>query len=89
VGFGIGVGAATEARVGADSEGTLVADLEAAARGGIEEDSVPPDGVASAPVAGASLVMIWSARCSPSDETGSSGTTVLRLRISLAAGPVR
>ena len=35
-GFGIGAGAATEARVGADREGTLVADLEGAARGGIE-----------------------------------------------------
>ena len=58
-GFGIGAGAATEARVGADREGTLVADLEGAARGGIEEDPVPPDRVASAPVAGASLTMIW------------------------------
>ena len=40
--------AAIEARVGADREGTLVPDLEGAARGGIEEDPVPPDGVASA-----------------------------------------
>ena len=67
VGAGAGAGAGTEVRVGADRE-AAAADLEGDCSG-IDED---PEVVS----AGASLTMIWSPLCSPSDETGSSGTIV-------------
>ena len=64
--------------LGAGHDGMLVAaaDLGGDYRG-IEEDTDPPNGVGSALVAGSLLTMV-SPLCSPSDEMGSSGTTVKR-----------